>query len=153
MVDDPFDVNDGPVGWVCPRCRHVWAPMEPECVRCAVRLDPPPRPPEDGPHLGEDFESGRCPECRMPLTMHHEPGCSRRCGRCEECKARDAGEARLTVRLPGYMGDGAVHVALVTTVWAEVFPGVESSLRSVRTGAAEVEYRLAQAPGERQAGG
>lgn len=33
---------DGPLGWVCPVCCHVWAPMESECVRCAVRIDPPP---------------------------------------------------------------------------------------------------------------
>ena len=91
-----------------------------------------------------DDEADRCPECRMPLTMHHDPGCSRPCGRCEERKAEQAEEARRAFRLPEYMLiPGASQIMRVTGAWTEVFPGLEVSLRSVRTGVAEVEFRLA----------
>jgi hypothetical protein len=29
-----------------------------------------------------EAEPERCPECHMPLTMHHDPGCPQPCGRC-----------------------------------------------------------------------
>lgn len=91
-----------------------------------------------------DGEADHCPECHMPLTMHHDPGCSRPCGRCKEkLEAKIAQAARLTVCLPAYMDEGGGVVAPVAGTWAEVFPGLEASLRSVRTGLAEVEFRLA----------
>lgn len=31
-----------------------------------------------------EIDAARCPECHMPLTEHHDPGCSKPCGRCEE---------------------------------------------------------------------
>lgn len=97
-----------------------------------------------------DAEADHCPECHMPLTMHHDPGCSRPCGRCKEkLEAKIAQAARLTVCLPAYMDSGGVLVSPVTGMWAEVFPGLEASLRSVRTGLAEVEFRLTP-PGDGQ---
>lgn len=30
-----------------------------------------------------ETEAERCPECHMPLTMHHNPGCTQPCGPCE----------------------------------------------------------------------
>lgn len=30
----------------------------------------------------EIFDAARCPDCRMPLDMHHDPMCSQPCGRC-----------------------------------------------------------------------
>lgn len=91
----------------------------------------------------EDYDPDRCPECHMPLTMHHEPGCSRPCERCAESNARKAEEARRTLRLPEYMlNPAASQITRITTVWAEVFPGLDASLRSVRTGVAEVDFRI-----------
>lgn len=140
-------------GWVCPQCSRSIAPSMQCCPFCVPQVVitsrqsgdrmVPVDPPEPVPRTGENPGPDRCPECCMPLTMHHEPGCSKSCGQCEERKARDAEEARRTIRLPGYMSDpDAVQLARVTTVWAEVFPGLEASLRSVRTGVAEVDFRI-----------
>jgi hypothetical protein len=68
------------------------------------------------------------------------------------CGCGEPGDAPASpaISLPGYMASHhAVHISRVTSVWAEVFPGLEASLRSVRTGVAEVDFRLAPADSER----
>jgi hypothetical protein len=35
-----------------------------------------------------EYEPERCPDCHMPLTMHHDPGCSQPCGACEAAPRR-----------------------------------------------------------------
>lgn len=53
------------------------------------------------------------------------------------------------LRLPGYMAvHGAVQITGITGAWAEVLPGLEATLRSVRTGHAEVEFRLTPPDGK-----
>ena len=36
----------------------------------------------------EEEEPERCPECHMPLTMHHDPACSQPCGACAAAPRR-----------------------------------------------------------------
>jgi hypothetical protein len=57
---------------------------------------------------GEQDEAGRCPECRMPLTMHHDPGCSQPCGRCETRKGSDAELSAMSALLPALPLVGAL---------------------------------------------
>ena len=45
-----------------------------------------------------DVATARCPECSMPLTMHHDPGCSQPCGRCAAARP-PAGKFRVTIRV------------------------------------------------------
>ena len=45
-----------------------------------------------------DAETARCPECGIPLTMHHDPGCSQPCGRCAAARP-PAGKFRVTIRV------------------------------------------------------
>lgn len=52
-------------------------------------------------------EPERCPDCHMPLTMHHDPMCSQPCGRCQERKAADpelTAVARILAELDGLEG-------------------------------------------------
>jgi len=174
-VQMPVDV---PTGWECPRCHRVYAPRVEQCVPCsppAIFTGPLPRPdprrfprpiggfsddgpldpdgpplmPVDSPHLGEEFGS-RWPECHMPLTLHHDPGCSRPCGRCQERKAGDAEEARLTVRVPAYMGlESARQRARLVGEWREMFPGLQARL-TPQDGQvqADVDFRLTPQDGQ-----
>lgn len=107
-----------------------------------------------------DDEAGRCPECRMPLTMHHDPGCSRPCGKCEAAKGGGSpGEYVYgslapgpLIRLPPHMDTpGFCWRALIGGKWRELFPGFQARRRSVShddtLGAvADIEFRLTPPP-------
>lgn len=53
-----------------------------------------------------------CPECHMPLTMHHDPGCGQPCGRCEASRP-EAGQFAVTIRIDRPDGQFATSTCLV----------------------------------------
>lgn len=151
------------LGWICPRCFTAVSPDSIDCAACS------PGPVTSGPFkpdqsgavfapMREDLTAtpGQVRDLQAALTAAAggmlavkivvlPPGSKVMVpvDLAELVAEREAGEGRRTLRLPAYMGHhGAVQRARVTTVWAEVFPGLEASLRSVRTGVAEVDFRL-----------
>lgn len=66
----------------------------------------------------------------------------------EPVQAEEAASARLTFRVPDYMGEpGHRHVARIGREWRELFPGLEASLGSLRidreNAEAVIDFRLA----------
>lgn len=136
------------LGWICPRCLASLSPDTPACVPCPGRFRKP-EPDADGDPILAPMRAGlpSSPELvlalQAALTMAADgmlagqifvlpPG----------SKVLPPGKP-LTVPLPVHMAaENAVQHARVTGVWAEVFPGLEASLRSTRTGVAEVDFRL-----------
>lgn len=146
------------LGWICPRCLASLSPDTPACVPCPGRFRKP-QPDTGGGPIFAPMRAGlpSSPELilalQAALTMAADGMLS------EEIIVLPPGSRvlppgkPLTVPLPLYMAaEHAVQHARVTTVWAEVFPSLEASLRSVRTGVAEVDFRLTPQEGRQSDG-
>lgn len=73
-----------------------------------------------GPEADDDGIE-RCPECHMPLTMHHDPGCNQPCGRCEASRP-EAGTFRVAIRIERPDGQ---FVTSETTVPADLMTAID----------------------------
>lgn len=108
-------------------------------VACCTSYLPSGVSPEAGEALGRLLgaweaaggDGPRCPDCGVPLSMHHDPGCGEPCGACEASKARST----VTVTAP----DGAE----ITYAASEIQPAPDGYLRLYAGG----KTILAVAPG------
>lgn len=131
------------LGWICPRCLASLSPDTPACVPCPGRFRKP-EPDAGGDPILAPMRAGlpSSPELASALPA----------ALTTAADGMLAGQI-FVLPLPVYMAaENAVQRARVTTVWAEVFPGLEASLRSVRTGVAEVDFRLTPQEGRQSDG-
>lgn len=134
------------LGWICPRCLASLSPDTPACVPCPGRF---PKPDADGGPVFAPMRADLPCSPELVSALQEALKVTAAGMLAEEIIVLPPGSKvlppgkPLTVSLPLYMAaPNAVQLARVTTVWAEIFPGLEASLRSVRTGVAEVDFRI-----------